>query len=112
MSGFVGNGIGNSTPLLNHPSIPTSGTSIAANFLCANITFGSKVEFLKGFKVYHPMRNWCPSGKCRPFSTTASTWPEKKFPISIPRREGRYQDFIRHIRTPGEQPGQLSTCDR
>lgn len=52
---FVGNGIGNSTPLLNHSEHPDFGSKYGANFLCPNVAFGPSGEkFLKGFKVYDP----------------------------------------------------------
>lgn len=52
---FIGNGIGNSTPLLNHSDHPGFGARYGANFFAPNITFGSRgLDFLKGFKVYHP----------------------------------------------------------
>jgi hypothetical protein len=52
---FVGNGIGNSTPLMNYSEHPDYGAEYGANFLAPNITFGSQgIEHLSDAKVYHP----------------------------------------------------------
>lgn len=52
---FVGNGIGNSVPLLNHSSHQDYGVKYAANFLAPSVTF-SELGFkhLADAKVYHP----------------------------------------------------------
>lgn len=52
---FIGNGIGNSTPLLNHSDHPEFGAKYGANFLCPTLTFGNGGhKFLEGFKIYDP----------------------------------------------------------
>lgn len=52
---FVGNGIGNSTPLMNYSQHPDYGAQYGANFLAPNITFGSQgQEHLSNAKIYHP----------------------------------------------------------
>ncbi|MCB9186019.1 MAG: hypothetical protein H6601_04660 [Flavobacteriales bacterium] len=52
---FVGNGIGNSTPLMNYSEHPDYGAEYGANFLAPTITFGSQgVEHLSDAKIYHP----------------------------------------------------------
>ncbi|MEM6261053.1 MAG: hypothetical protein AAGI38_00995 [Bacteroidota bacterium] len=52
---FVGNGIGNSVPLLNHSTHPEYGQQYAANFLAPQITFGELgFKHLSKSKVYHP----------------------------------------------------------
>lgn len=52
---FVGNGIGNSTPLLNYSHHPDYGAAYGANFLAPSITFGAQgLEHLSNAKVYHP----------------------------------------------------------
>ncbi|MCF8463533.1 MAG: hypothetical protein K9G41_01725 [Flavobacteriales bacterium] len=52
---FVGNGIGNSTPLMNYSHHPDYGAQYGANFLAPNITFGSQgQEHLSNAKIYHP----------------------------------------------------------
>jgi len=52
---FVGNGIGNSTPLMNYSEHPSYGADYGANFLAPNITFGSQgLEHLSNAKIYHP----------------------------------------------------------
>ena len=52
---FIGNGIGNSTPLLNYSAHPDFGARYGGNFFAPSVTFGTQGEnHLKGFKVYHP----------------------------------------------------------
>lgn len=52
---FVGNGIGNSTPLMNYSQHPDYGAQYGANFLAPSITFGSQGnEHLSNAKIYHP----------------------------------------------------------
>lgn len=52
---FVGNGIGNSTPLMNYSNHQDYGANYGANFLAPNITFGSQgIEHLSDAKIYHP----------------------------------------------------------
>ena len=52
---FVGNGIGNSTPLMNYSSHENYGADYGANFLAPDITFGSQgIEHLSNAKIYHP----------------------------------------------------------
>ena len=52
---FIGNGIGNSTPLLNYSIHPDYGAQYGANFFAPTVTFGSLgQEHLSNAKVYHP----------------------------------------------------------
>lgn len=52
---FVGNGIGNSIPLLNYSLHPAYGPKYGANFFAPNITFGPLGDqYLSDAKVYHP----------------------------------------------------------
>jgi hypothetical protein len=52
---FVGNGIGNSVPLLNYSQHPDYGSQYGANFFAPSITFGNLgFEHLSDAKVYHP----------------------------------------------------------
>ena len=52
---FVGNGIGNSTPLLNYSVDPDFGANYGANFFAPRITFGDDgEEYLADAKNYHP----------------------------------------------------------
>ena len=52
---FIGNGIGNSTPLLNYSEHPEYGPKYGANFFAPNITFGSVGQkHLSNARVYHP----------------------------------------------------------
>lgn len=52
---FVGNGITNSVPLLNHSTHADYGPQYAANFLAPTVTFSSAgFKHLANAKVYHP----------------------------------------------------------
>ncbi|NNC96050.1 MAG: hypothetical protein HKN92_10845 [Chitinophagales bacterium] len=52
---FVGNGIGNSVPLLNYSTHELFGADFGGNFLAPNITFGNPGENnIKNAKAYHP----------------------------------------------------------
>lgn len=58
---FVGNGIGNSLPLLNYSEHQNYGVSYGANFLAPNTTFGSSgFTHLSNAKVYHPEEELAP----------------------------------------------------
>ncbi len=58
---MVGNGIGNSTPLLNCSSHADYGLEYGANFLAPNVTFSSDGEdHLANAKVYHPDEELAP----------------------------------------------------
>lgn len=65
---FIGNGIGNSTPLLNYSSHPDFGREYGANFFAPTVTFGGRgVEHIKGFKNYHPEEELEPIRKMQAF---------------------------------------------
>ena len=65
---FVGNGIGNSTPLLNHSVHPDFGPRYGANFFAPRITFGDRgTDHLQGFKIYHPEEQLEPIREMRAF---------------------------------------------
>lgn len=52
---FIGNGIGNSTPLLNHSDHPSFGQKYGANFFAPSVTFGPEGdEHIQYAKSYHP----------------------------------------------------------
>ena len=65
---FVGNGIGNSTPLLNYSAHPDFGSAYGANFFAPSVTFGPQGEaHLKGFKTFHPTEQLEPIQEMRAF---------------------------------------------
>jgi len=52
---FVGNGIGNSIPLLNYSNDQGYGSNYGANFFAPTFTFGNEgLDYLSNAKVYHP----------------------------------------------------------
>ena len=65
---FIGNGINNSTPLLNYSAHPDFGSAYGANFFAPIVTFGHRgIEFLKDFKIYHPEEELGPIREMRAF---------------------------------------------
>lgn len=65
---YIGNGIGNSIPLLDYSIHPDYGAQYGANFLAPTITFGSDGEkHLKNAKVYHPEEELDPMYKMKYF---------------------------------------------
>ncbi|MBC7425504.1 MAG: hypothetical protein H7321_03120 [Bacteroidia bacterium] len=65
---FIGNGIGNSTPLLNSSLHPDYGLNYGANFFAPNITFGSEgYDVLANAKIYHPQEELEPIYKMKNF---------------------------------------------
>lgn len=65
---FVGNGIGNSTPLLNYSAEEGFGAQYGANFFAPAVTFGEAcAEFLGDAKIYHPENELSPMYKLKYF---------------------------------------------
>ncbi len=65
---FVGNGIGNSVPLLNYSSHDNYGAAYGGNFFAPRITFGAKGEdHLANAKIYHPEEELSPMYKMKFF---------------------------------------------
>ena len=65
---FIGNGIGNSVPLLTYSVEEGYGSQYGANFFAPNITFGnSGQEFLGDAKIYHPENELDPIYKMKVF---------------------------------------------
>lgn len=95
---FVGNGIGNSTPLLNHSEYPGFGRAYGANFFAPNITFGDRgTEFLKGFKVYHPEEELIPVREMQDFLNNGFSQSGKEIPHLYNSEEEKFsiKEFIR-----------------
>ena len=65
---FIGNGIGNSLPLLDYSLHPDYGSQFGANFLAPTITFGDDGEkHFKNAKIYHPEDELDPMYKMKYF---------------------------------------------
>lgn len=65
---FIGNGIGNSTPLLNYSAHADYGGKYGANFFAPNVTFGHQgQDFFEGAKIYHPEEELDPILEMRTF---------------------------------------------
>ncbi|MEZ4688368.1 MAG: hypothetical protein R3B47_20600 [Bacteroidia bacterium] len=84
---FVGNGIGNSVPLLNHSLHPDYGPLYAANFLAPTVTF-SEDGFKHQSKVYHPEYELDPIYKMKFFWITISEMRRRPSAVlAIPLRK-------------------------
>lgn len=65
---FVGNGIGNSVPLLNYSLHNDYGAAYGGNFFAPRLTFGAKGEaHLANAKIYHPEEELSPMYKMKYF---------------------------------------------
>jgi len=65
---YIGNGIGNSIPLLDYSIHPDYGSQYGANFLAPTITFGNDgFNHLKNAKIYHPEEELDPMYKMKYF---------------------------------------------
>ena len=65
---YIGNGIGNSIPLLDYSIHPDYGSQYGANFLAPTITFGNLgFEHLQNAKIYHPEEELSPMYKMKYF---------------------------------------------
>ncbi|MEM6261075.1 MAG: hypothetical protein AAGI38_01105 [Bacteroidota bacterium] len=65
---FIGNGIGNSIPLLTHSTHPDYGAQYAANFFAPSITFGEwGIEHLSQTRAFHPEYEMPPAEKLKAF---------------------------------------------
>ena len=65
---FIGNGINNSTPLLNYSAHANYGAQYGANFFAPNVTFGEQGQkHLKGFRSFHPDEELTPVMEMREF---------------------------------------------
>lgn len=65
---FVGNGIGNSVPLLNYSIDENYGARYGGNFFAPRVTFGAKGrDHLANAKIYHPEEELSPMYKMKYF---------------------------------------------
>ncbi|MES2592246.1 MAG: hypothetical protein V4608_10200 [Bacteroidota bacterium] len=93
---FVGNGIGNSLPLLNHSDHPQYGTKYGANFFAPTITFGPKGDsYLRDARIYHPQDQLAPIYEMKYFLDNSFENVGKTLP-SIGNTEAE-KDQIKHF---------------
>ena len=77
---FVGNGIGNSIPLLNYSEHADYGADYGANFFAPQTTFGPKgVEHFSDAKIYHPEEELGPMYEMKYFMD--DVWGDQGGPI-------------------------------
>lgn len=78
---FVGNGIGNSVPLLNYSLHEDYGSPYGGNFLAPSVTFGADGrQHLSNAKVYHPEEELAPMYKMKLFLDQAALVEGKDIP--------------------------------
>lgn len=96
---FVGNGIGNSVPLLNYSLNEDYGVKYGANFLAPNVIFGSEGQkHLKDAKVYDPADDLEPMYKVKEF--TDNVWGTiSEGVVTIQNTEEEKNDIKNFIRT-------------
>ena len=95
---YIGNGIGNSIPLLDYSTHPEYGSQYGANFLAPIITFGEDGEkHLKNAKIYHPEDELSPMYKMKYFLDNVWYSQGKTLP-SIGNTEEEKADIKQFIR--------------
>ena len=97
---FVGNGIGNSVPLLNYSSHPDYGARFGANFLAPTVTFGNKGKtHLRDAKVYHPEEELAPMYKMKLFLDQSAMVEGKDVPgiKNTDEEKNELKDFFREM---------------
>lgn len=97
---FVGNGIGNSTPLLNHSLDSDYGVDYAANFLAPTVTFGGNgVQHLSNAKVYHPEEELDPMYKMKFFLDQTAAIKAEELPgvKNTDEEKHNLKQFIREM---------------
>lgn len=96
---FVGNGIGNSIPLLNYSTHDAYGVDYGGNFLAPNITFGSGGEkHLSKSKIYHPEEELDPMYQMKYFLDNTFSAKGRKLINGIANTEEERQDVKEFIR--------------
>jgi hypothetical protein len=103
---FVGNGIGNSVPLLNYSMHPDYGVKYGANFFAPNITFGNKgFEHLSNAKIYHPENELDPIAQMKFFlDNTFENY--QKTALSIGNTEDEMQEIQQFMKLMYEKVAQ------
>ncbi|MEE2953885.1 MAG: hypothetical protein VX347_01780 [Bacteroidota bacterium] len=89
---YIGNGIGNSIPLLDYSIHPDYGAQYGANFLAPTITFGADgEEHLKNAKIYHPEDELEPMYKMKYFLDNVWSSQGKTLPNIGNTEEEKYE---------------------
>ena len=97
---FIGNGIGNSIPLLNYSEHPNYGSNYGANFLAPNVTFGGDGQkHLSNAKVFHPEEELEPVYQMKYFLDNVWLAQGKAIPNINNTEEEKYEikEFIKDM---------------
>ena len=97
---FIGNGIGNSIPLLNYSTDENYGSEFGANFLAPSVTFGaSGFEHLSNSKIYHPEEELGPVYKMKFFLDQVALTEGKGIPgiKNSDAEKHELKDFMRDM---------------
>ena len=103
---YIGNGIGNSIPLLDYSIHSDYGSQYGANFLAPTITFGSDgFQHLKNAKVYHPEEELDPMYKMKYFLDNVWYSQGKSLPNIGNTEEEKYEikEFFKDMFAKTEQ---------
>jgi hypothetical protein len=97
---FIGNGIGNSTPLLNSSNHSAYGLDYGANFFAPGITFGSTGrDVLSNAKVYHPQEELEPMYRMKEFLDNVFRVKNGEIPNikNTEEEKNNLKEFVRSI---------------
>lgn len=97
---FIGNGIGNSVPLLNSSDHPSYGVDYGANFFAPLITFGGDgQQVLSNAKVYHPQEELDPIYRMKNFLDNTFRVKNGEIPGIRNTEEEKIaiRDFVRNV---------------
>ena len=103
---YIGNGIGNSIPLLDYSLHPDYGSQYGANFFAPTITFGSDgFKHLRNAKIYHPEEELDPMYKMKYFLDNVWYSQGKKMPNIGNTEEEKYEikEFFKEMFEKTEQ---------
>ena len=103
---YIGNGIGNSIPLLDYSIHPDYGSQYGANFLAPTITFGNLgFEHLQNAKIYHPEEELSPMYKMKYFLDNVWYSQGKSLPNIGNTEEEKYEikEFFKEMFQKTEQ---------
>lgn len=97
---FVGNGIGNSTPLLNSSDHGSYGLNYGGNFFAPTITFGRDgQQVLSNARVYHPQEELDPIYRMKNFLDNTFRVKNGEIPgiENTEEEKNRIREFVKQV---------------